>query len=161
MVMIVAAAIVEYLRIWPPSEEGGGQADDIRGGREKKLFCTLDRQTWSLEEDGDDVGVDLHGRWKNRDDREHVLEGVDEVGEGEHREGEGVHVPGLHHHLALQQDQRDHLRQVKWLRLKLQGGKKAGRLWLKAVHSQCHSARHEAPITQKELFVESNNFWYS
>ena len=44
MVMIVAT-IVEYLRIWPPSEEGGGQADDIRGGREKKLFCTLDRQT--------------------------------------------------------------------------------------------------------------------
>ena len=45
MVMIVAAAIVEYLRIWPPSEEGGGQADDVRGGREKKLFCTLERQT--------------------------------------------------------------------------------------------------------------------
>ena len=44
MVMIVAT-IVEYLRIWPPSKEGGGQADDIRGGREKKLFCTLDRQT--------------------------------------------------------------------------------------------------------------------
>ena len=45
MVMIVAAAIVEYLRIWPPSQEGRGQADDVRGGREKKLFCTLDRQT--------------------------------------------------------------------------------------------------------------------
>ena len=44
MVMIVAT-IVEYLRIWPPSKEGGGQAGDIRGGREKKLLCTLDRQT--------------------------------------------------------------------------------------------------------------------
>ena len=45
MVMIMVTAIVEYLRIWPPSEEGGGEADDVRGGREKKLFCTLDRQT--------------------------------------------------------------------------------------------------------------------
>ena len=33
MVMMVVAAIVECLRIWPPSEEGGGQADDIRGWR--------------------------------------------------------------------------------------------------------------------------------
>ena len=33
MVMMAATTIVEYLRIWPPSEEGGGQADDIRGGR--------------------------------------------------------------------------------------------------------------------------------
>ena len=128
MVMMVVAAIVECLRIWPPSEEGGGQADDIRGGREQKLFCTLDKKTSSLEEDGDDVVVDLHGRWKNRDDREHVLERIDEVGEGEHREGQRVHVPGLHHHLALQQDQRDHLRRLIWLRLKLQGGKKTERL---------------------------------
>ena len=61
------------------------------------------------DHDHDCNGADLHGRWKNGNDGEHVLEGIDEVGEGEHGEGEGVDVPRLQHHLALQQDQRDHL----------------------------------------------------
>ena len=59
----------------------------------------------------DEDDVDLHGCWKNWYDGEHVLERVNEVGEGEHWEGEGVDVPGLQHHLALQQDQADHLQQ--------------------------------------------------
>ncbi len=39
------------------------------------------------------------------------LEGVEEVGEGEHGEGEGVQVSRLDQHLVLQQDQREHLHQ--------------------------------------------------
>ena len=62
-------------------------------------------------DDDDDDDDDLHGCWKNWYDGEHVLERVNEVGEGEHWEGEGVDVPGLQHHLALQQDQADHLQQ--------------------------------------------------
>ena len=67
---------------------------------------------WNLIDIGGDCngdGGDLHGGWKNWYDWEHVLEGVDEVGEGEHGEGERVDVPGLQHHLALQQDQADYL----------------------------------------------------
>ena len=60
---------------------------------------------------GDCNGANLHGGWKNWYDWEHVLEGVDEVGEGEHGEGERVDVPRLHHHLALQQDQADYLKE--------------------------------------------------
>ncbi len=39
------------------------------------------------------------------------LEGVEEVSEGEHGEGEGVQVSRLDQHLVLQQDQREHLHQ--------------------------------------------------
>jgi hypothetical protein len=39
------------------------------------------------------------------------LEGVEEVGEGEHGEGEGVQVSRLDQHLVLQQYQREHLHQ--------------------------------------------------
>jgi hypothetical protein len=38
------------------------------------------------------------------------LKGVEEMGEGKYRQGEGVQVPGLDEDLVLQQDQGQHLR---------------------------------------------------
>ena len=39
------------------------------------------------------------------------LKRVDQVGEGHHAQAEGVQVPRLQHHLALHQDERQHLGQ--------------------------------------------------
>ena len=130
---IVTTKMFKFSRIWPLSKKGGGEANDIGCGSQQQLLGTLkitnsDDHGYHGDDngdyhghghhgdgDGDDYGdVDdggyLHGGWKNWYDWEHVLERVDEVGEGEHGEGEGVDVPRHQHHLALQQDQADHLR---------------------------------------------------
>ena len=50
-----------------------------------------------------------HGDWQEWYDREHVLERVEQLGQGQDGDGERRVVPALNHQLPLQQDQREHL----------------------------------------------------
>ena len=72
-------------------EEGGGQADDVGGGSQEQLFTA-----W-------------HGGGQDGDDGEHVLQRVDQAGQGEDGERESVEVPGVEDDLPLQEDESDQL----------------------------------------------------
>ena len=72
-------------------EEGCWEADDVRCWSQEQLFTAR------------------HGGGEDGDDGEHVLQWVDQAGQGEDREGESVEVPGVEEDLPLQQNESDQL----------------------------------------------------
>ena len=72
-------------------EEGCWEADDVRCWSQEQLFTA-----W-------------HGGGEDGDDGEHVLQGVDQGGQGEDGEGESVEVPGVEDDLPLQQNESEQL----------------------------------------------------
>ena len=64
-------------------EEGGGETNDVRCGSQEQLLTAG------------------HGGGEDGDDGEHVLQRVDQAGQGEDGERESVEVPGVEEDLPL------------------------------------------------------------
>lgn len=83
--------VVRELEVPLVLEERAGYADDVgRGGEEELLRAA-------------------HAGGKERDDGEHVLQGIEHRDEGQDRHGQGVVVAGLKDHLVLQHDEGEDL----------------------------------------------------